>query len=128
MSYSPPKYPAEIPNQTTDLPDRTDDIDWIEAWIYNYVKKELIAVMTELGTNPSGTYDTVKAWLEALDAAGVDESIILNIYLNSFRIAVLGSYSVMNMIKGISDEYEDETGIDTGASTNEDYDATNDLY
>jgi len=40
MAYSPPKYPDSIPDQVTDLPDRTDDIDWIEAWIYNYVKKD----------------------------------------------------------------------------------------
>jgi len=128
MSYSPPKYPASIPNTTTDLPDQTDDIDWIEAWIYNYVKKELIAVMTELGTDPAGTEATVAARLTAIEAAGVDESVIMNIYLNSFRIAILGSYAVMNMAKGISDEYEDETGIDTTASTNEVYDSANDLY
>ena len=128
MSYSPPKYPASIPNTTTDLPDQTDDIDWIEAWIYNYVKKELIAVMTELGVDPAGAEATVAARLTAIEAAGVDESVILNIYLNSFRIAILGSYAIMNMAKGISDEYEDETGIDTTASTNEDYDSANDLY
>jgi len=128
MSYSPPKYPASIPDQVTDLPDRTDDIDWIEAWIYNYVKKELVAVMTELGVDPAGAEATVAARLTAIEAAGVDESVILNIYLNSFRIAVLGSYAVMNMAKGISDEYEDETGIDTTASTGESYDSDNDLY
>ena len=128
MAYSPPKYPASIPDHVTDLPDRTDDIDWIEAWIYNYVKKELVAVMTELGADPAGTEATVAARLTAIEAAGVDESVILNIYLNSFRIAILGSYAVMNMVKGISDEYEDETGIDTGASENEDYDSENDLY
>ena len=128
MVYTPPEYPAAIPDQITDLPDQTDDIDWIEAWIYNYVKKELIAVMTELGTDPAGTEATVAARLTAIEAAGVDESVILNIYLNSFRIAILGSYAVMNMVKGISDEYEDETGVDTTASTNEDYDSDNDLY
>jgi len=128
MSYSPPKYPASIPDQVTDLPDRTDDIDWIEAWIYNYVKKELVAVMTELGADPAGTEATVAARLTAIEAAGVDESVIMNIYLNSFRIAILGSYAVMNMAKGISDEYEDESGIDTTASTEEVYDSANDLY
>ena len=128
MVYTPPEYPAAIPDQITDLPDQTDDIDWIEAWIYNYVKKELIAVMTELGTDPAGTEATVAARLTAIEAAGVDESVILNIYLNSFRIAILGSYAVMNMVKGISDEYEDETGIDTGTSENESYDSDNDLY
>ena len=128
MAYSPPKYPAAIPDQVTDLPNQTDDIDWIEAWIYNYVKKELIAVMTELGTDPAGAEATVAARLTAIEAAGIDESVIMNIYLNSFRIAILGSYAVMNMVKGMSDEYEDETGVDTTASTNEDYDSADDFY
>ena len=128
MAYSPPEYPAAIPDQITDLPDQTDDIDWIEAWIYNYVKKELIAVMTELGTDPAGAEATVAARLTAIESAGVDESVIMNIYLNSFRIAILGSYAIMDMAKGISDEYEDETGIDTTTSTHEDYDSANDLY
>ena len=32
------------------------------------------------------------------------------------------------MIDGIADEYEDETGINTGASINESYDAAGDFY
>ena len=51
-----------------------------------------------------------------------------NIMLNAFRIAINGSLSQQDMVDGIVDEYEDETGIDTASSTNEDYDATNDLY
>ena len=52
MAYTPPDYPAAIPDEVTDLPDRLDDIDWIEAARYNELKKELVAVMTELGTDP----------------------------------------------------------------------------
>lgn len=51
-----------------------------------------------------------------------------NIMLNAFRIAVNGSLVQFNMQDGVSDEYEDESGIDTGASSNEDYDSGNNLY
>ena len=50
------------------------------------------------------------------------------IVLNAFRIAINGSLTQFNMIDGIVDEYEDESGIDTAASTNESFDAVNDLY
>jgi len=64
MSYIPPKYPTAIPS-TDDLPDRVDDIDYYEAARYNELKKELRAVMIELGISPSGAYDTVAARLAA---------------------------------------------------------------
>jgi len=51
-----------------------------------------------------------------------------NIMLNAFRIAVNGSLSQFNMVDGIVDEYEDESGIDTANSSNEDYDSTGDYY
>ena len=68
MSYTPPKYPAEIPTQTPitgDLPDRVDDLDWLYAARYNELKKELLAVMTELGVLPKGSYADVAARLAA---------------------------------------------------------------
>ena len=51
-----------------------------------------------------------------------------NIMLNAFRIAINGSLTKFNMVDGIMDEFEDESGVDTGVSTNEDYDATDDYY
>jgi hypothetical protein len=51
-----------------------------------------------------------------------------NIMINAFRIAVNGSLSQFNMIDGIVDEYEDESGIDTVNSTNERYNSTDDYY
>ena len=48
--------------------------------------------------------------------------------LNAFRVAINGSLTQFDMTDGIVDEYEDESGIDTGSSTNEDYDGTNDNY
>lgn len=69
MSYEPPVYPTSIPSQTgatPDLPDRLDDLDWLLAARYNELKKELCAVMTELGTQPKGSYADVKTRLAAL--------------------------------------------------------------
>jgi len=51
-----------------------------------------------------------------------------NILMNAFRIAINGSLVKYNMVDGIMDEFEDESGVDTATSTNEDYDSSNDLY
>lgn len=51
-----------------------------------------------------------------------------NIMINAFRIAVNGSLTQFNMVDGIVDEYEDESGIDTVNSLNEDYNSTDDYY
>lgn len=58
----------------------------------------------------------------------VADRIEYNIMLLAFYRAVDNSKSIYNLLDGFIDEYEDETGIDTGASIDEDYDATNDLY
>ena len=63
MPYTPPKYPAAIPD-TTDLPDRVDDIDWLYAARYNELKKELLAALGELGVLPKGSYADVKTRLD----------------------------------------------------------------
>jgi len=59
---------------------------------------------------------------------GASDAEKTNIMLNSFRLAIGGGISFQNMIDGVVDEFEDETGVDTATSTNETYDATNDLY
>ena len=69
MPYTPPKYPGAIPTQSgddPDLPDRVDDVDWLDAARYNELKKELLAALTELGVNPKGGYASVAARLDAL--------------------------------------------------------------
>lgn len=63
MPYEPPKYPGAIPT-AEDLPDRDDDVDWLYAARYNELKKELRAALIELGTDPAGTFATVKARLD----------------------------------------------------------------
>ena len=56
------------------------------------------------------------------------ENIDQNILLNAFRIAINGSLVKFNMVDGIMDEFEDESGVDTGTSTNELYDSGGDYY
>ena len=51
-----------------------------------------------------------------------------NIMLLAFRHAISESLSVQNMVDAFSDEYEDETGINTGSSLNEIYDSAEDSY
>ena len=80
--YTPPKYPAAIPTQTPitgDLPDKVDDLDWLYADWFNAIKKELCAALTELGTNPKGSYADVAAAIAAAVkiAAPADGDIIV---------------------------------------------------
>lgn len=65
MPYDYPKYPDNIFTDT-DFPDQEDDATWVKAWLTNALKEELQACLTELGTNPKGEYDSVKARLDAI--------------------------------------------------------------
>lgn len=56
------------------------------------------------------------------------DDLITNDMLIGFRSAINGSFSVFQMLDGIIDDYQDETGIDTDSSTNELFDSGNDLY
>jgi len=72
MTYTPPVYPGTLPDGTTDLPDRKDDVDWFLAARYNELKKELVACLKELGTDPAGSETDLKTRLAvSLDDAGV---------------------------------------------------------
>ena len=69
MAYEPPVYPSSIPSQTgetPDMPDAIDDITWWVAAMYNGVKRELCAIMAELGTLPKGSSADVKTRLDTL--------------------------------------------------------------
>jgi len=61
------------------------------------------------------------------DVLGVGDNTN-NIALLAFKLAVQEGLSIFNLQDGFIDEYEDESGVDTGNSTNETYDSTNDLY
>jgi len=80
-----------------------------------------------IGTNvlaPNGS----AASLTNLPAGGASAAEAANIMINSFNIAAAGGFAFQNMVDGVVDEFEDETGIDTSTSTYETYDATNDFY
>lgn len=51
-----------------------------------------------------------------------------NLMITAFRLAIVGSLTQFNMIDGIVDEYEDESGIDTVNSLNELYNSIDDYY
>lgn len=56
------------------------------------------------------------------------KNVTLNIMLNAFRIAQIGSLTIFNMIKGFMDEFVDESGVDTVNSLNEFYSASGEFY
>jgi hypothetical protein len=74
------------------------------------------------------SWENVKATLSAYFELSYFNKMNDNILLNAFRIAINGSLAIFNMIDGIMDEFEDESGVDTTTSTNEVYDSSNDLY
>ena len=51
-----------------------------------------------------------------------------NIGLLGFKMAVNESLTVFNLIDGVVDEFQDESGTDEGAGSNDRYNATNDYY
>lgn len=56
------------------------------------------------------------------------KDISLNIMLNAFRIAQIGSLTIFNMVKGFMDEYEDESGVDLVNSVGQTYNSIDDSY
>jgi len=80
-----------------------------------------------IGTNvlaPNGS----AASLTNLPAGGASAAEAANIMINSFNIAAAGGFAYQNMVDGVVDEFEDETGVDTSTSTNESYNTASDYY
>jgi hypothetical protein len=74
------------------------------------------------------TFPTIPLAMLPSDLQGSDNTARANIILNAFRIAVNSTLSVQNMVDGVVDEFEDETGVDTANSADETYDASGDYY
>jgi len=72
----------------------------------------------------------VGKYLEVSDASGIPDigTNRTNLDLLNFKVATNNAYALYNFKDGMIDAYVDETGVDTGTSTNETYDAANDLY
>jgi len=69
-------------------------------------------------------------YLELSDASAIPDigTNRKNIDLLNFKVATNNAYALYNFKDGMIDAYVDETGVDTGTSTNETYNATEDLY
>ena len=75
MSYTPPKYPSEIPTYV-DIWPYVDDKDWMNQNCWDALVKELRACLIELGTLPKGAYADVKTRLNALEAGLIPSGLI----------------------------------------------------
>jgi hypothetical protein len=60
------KYPLSI-DTTTELPISTDLVTPVKSEVTNRLREAIVAIEAELGIDPSGTFGTVKARLDALE-------------------------------------------------------------
>lgn len=81
-------YPGQIDNSVS-LPPAVDTITPIQSSVFNLLRDAIIALESELGTKPSGTYGTVKARLDALSTGGGGGGIQLGQDLGGTNIAPL---------------------------------------
>ena len=51
-----------------------------------------------------------------------------NVGVLSFKMAVNEGLTVFNLVDGVVDEFNDESGVDTAENSNAAYDATSDFY
>lgn len=65
---------------------------------------------------------------KSVDEAVRDHKRDLNFAQLAFNLASANSLTIQQMLDGFVDEYEDETGIDAGASLNESYNSALDFY
>lgn len=94
-----------------------------------------------LGTAATKNTGTASGDVVELDATGLpavngsqltklpgDNVARANIVLNAFNIQIQHGLSVLNMVDGFTDQFEDATGIDGAASTNENHSAGRGTY
>ena len=63
----------------------------------------------------------------AIDTTGIDENAF-NIGVLGFKMAVNEGLTLFNLVDGIVDEFNNESGVDTAENTNASYDSTSDFY
>jgi hypothetical protein len=61
-----PKYPAQIDNSQS-LPTAIDNLTPVQGSIFNKLRDAVLAVESELGVKPSGSYTTVRSRLDTLE-------------------------------------------------------------
>jgi hypothetical protein len=107
--------------------------DIVQGWV-SIMNTPIVTLHNQLAGLNEGNYQhltaTEKSTFDAIPSTLVGDlkDISLNIMLNAFRIAQIGSLTIFNMVKGFMDEYEDESGIDLVNSINQLYNGTDDYY
>ena len=90
------------------MPTTTDESTWTAKADYNFTTN-----------NFSGTGTiTASEVTNGVDSLSVNS---LNIMLNSYRLSKINSVVEYNLVNGISDEFVDQSGVNTGASSNQVY-------
>ena len=75
--------------------------------------------------SPTAAIDSSK--VTGLDVSQL-ETNAFNIGVLGFKMAVSEGLTIYNLVDGVVDEFNDETGIDTGENSNAIYDSTSDFY
>ena len=76
-------------------------------------------------TDGSVTTDDLNA---AAKSSGATDGNAFNIGVLGFKIAVNEGLTIFNLVDGVVDEFNDESGIDTAENVTSPYDATSDFY
>ena len=63
-----------------------------------------------------------------IKAKELESSNQFNISLLGFKMAITEGLTIFNLVDGIVDEFEDESGVDNSASTSLNYNSTDDFY
>ena len=63
------KYPAQLDDSIT-VPPSHDNVTPVKAEVVNRLRDAILAIESELGIDPSGTYGTVRARLDAMSSGG----------------------------------------------------------
>ena len=107
--------------------------DHVQGWV-SIMNTPIVTLHNQLAGLNEGNYQhltaTEKSTFDTIPTTLVDDlkNIALNVMLNAFRIAQIGSLTIFNMVKGFMDEYEDESGIDLVNSENQVYNSSDDYY
>jgi len=75
----------------------------------------------------SPTAGITESKISGLDAAQISANAF-NIGVLGFKMAVSDGLTIFNLVDGIVDEFNDESGVDTGENSNALYDSTSDFY
>ena len=72
------------------------------------------------------------AAIDGSKVTGLDTSLLetnaFNIGVLGFKMAVSDGLTIFNLVDGVVDEFNDESGVDTGENSNAAYDSTSDFY